>query len=560
MVRFFEHSQGEGFCHILIEPSINDDDALLLSNLLSQKQYTAFEVEFGNLYSIDASIIDILYKEKYINKKSITITTHKNKLNTYFHKLGFHTLFKSMLHEKVLKVDEVEVILIGGSADSSSKIIQIVKEVDFRNLTLIVVQHVEPEKEGVFDKILRNYTDTPIKYAQESEKIKKGHIYIAPNNKHLRVSDGCFTLGDDAKYNFTRPSVSLSYESFSNFYKEKLLVIHECGYAQDGVDKLELLKHNDSLLVIQDINECSATPMIQHALNKNVHDSVLSIADIVDLLNLIDTKRDKEESIGYLLSMIEKKYSYNFKLYDKEMLQRRVAVFMTKHSIKNIKNAIALILFEPSDFKSFFLEVSINVTEPFRNPKSYNQMALFLKQYKKFQNIKVWSAGCSSGEEAYSMAILLDTFNLLDKSIIYATDFNKVILQEAKNALYSRESFALAEKNAQSIENAPAIDLRKYFTLNQNYVKVNEEIQKKVLFFEHNLINDTSFNEFDIIICKNVLIYFEHQLQKRVFQLFYDSLKFGGYLVLGKSESMIAEFLPHFEEWSSSCNIYKKVN
>ncbi|MEA2100273.1 MAG: CheR family methyltransferase [Campylobacterota bacterium] len=555
MLKFFDSNHS---CHIILELPITSDDYDMLKSLFT-KEYSSWHLEFGRVYSIKTDMLNLLYKEIYDNSKHISITTHKNKLNSYLYRRGFKTTFKSLIKQDVLDIENIELVLIGGSADSSSKIIEIVKNVRLHNLALVVVQHVQVDKNGIFDELLQNYTNYKVSYAKDGMKIQKGFIYLAPNNKHLKVKEGFFYLSDDENYNYSKPSISLSYESFSSYYKEKLLVIQECGYASDGVDKLELVKQNSSKLIIQQIEECEAKPMVSNALFLKVHDYVLSLEDIIIYINLLDKRVTKEGWIDYLLEMIYKKYDYDFKLYYRDMVNRRVDIFMAKHDIKSIKNAVGVILFNRSAFKGFFLEVSINVTELFREPKTLKRSADILKKhYKNTYNIKVWSAGCSSGEETYSIAIILDCLGLLEKSIIYATDFNSVVIEEAKNGTYSNKSYEAAQNNFNKI--GLETDLDKYLIKNNNYIEIDERIKDKAMFFQHNLIEDSSFNEFDIIICKNVIIYFDKELQNRFFQLFYDSLKFGGYLVLGESETIARVFCDKFKQSEDNCNIFKKVN
>ena len=554
MLKWFDH---KSLCHIVLELPITIDDKLLMSSLF-EKNYTSWTLEFGRIYSVDIEIINLLYQEIFENFKDIRIIVHKSKLSRYLHKLGFKATFDSLVKEDVVNIKDIEVVLIGGSADSSSKVLEIVENVSLDNLALVVVQHVEPNRDGTFDKILQRKTQYSVSYAKEGSKVKKAHIYLAPRDKHLQVENGYFYFSDEDKYNYAKPSISLCYESFSNYYKEKLLVIQECGYASDGVDKLELLKKNSSKLIIQDIDECEAKPMITNALSVGVHDYVLNLENIIDYIKILDKRFTKESWLEYLLDMIIKKYSYDFKLYHRDMLSRRFDVFMLKHGIDNIKDAVGVILFNRSAFKGFFLEVSINVTELFRKPSSFKKSSKLLdKFYQGRHNVKIWSAGCSSGEEVYSMAILLDIMKLLDKSIIYATDFNATILEEAKNGVYSKETFALAKRNFEELGLETSLD--SYFTENNNFVVINEKIKKKALFFQHNLVEDSSFNEFDIIICKNVVIYFNDNLQDKVFKLFYDSLKYGGHLILGESEMLPSNFLNKFEQISSDCKIFKKV-
>jgi len=551
MLKFFERF---GSCDIIIDPPIVDYDIETLDGLLN-RQYISWNIEFGRVYNINTEIVKLLNKHLLENKK-IKITTNKYKLNRYLHQLGFYSIFKSLINEEIIDIHDINIILIGGSADSSPKIQQIVKDTNLDNLTLIIVQHVEPQRVGIFDEILQNTTKHRVSYAKDGEKIEKGRVYIAPNDKHLKVNNGFFVLSDDKIYNFSRPSISVSYESFSSYYKKTLLVIHECGYASDGVDKLEYLKANSSKLIIQNKDECEATPMVTNALALHVEDYIFNVKDIVVFINLVNKSED--DLFDYLLSMILIKYGHDFTEYHMDMLKRRLAIYMLKHDTKTLKNAIGVILFNKVAFKGFFLEVSINVTEFFRHSNLIkNSINILAKSYKNNKHLKIWSAGCSTGEEVYSTAILLKNLDMYEKSTIYATDFNDIILEEAKNGIFSKNSYILAKDNFAKLELDD--DLDNYFEIYDNFVIANENIRKKILFFQHNLVTDGSFNEFDIIICKNVIIYFKEELQERVFKLFHDSLKFGGHLILGESEIINQKYSSKFKECSHGYKIFQKV-
>ena len=554
MIRFFEDNSS---CHIVIDTLFSNTDNVTFVNFFA-KGYSSWHVEFVGVYSVSAFVVNTLYDEIFVNKKNVSISVHKPRLARYFHRLGFITDFLPLVQDSVVDVENIKLVLVCGSADSSSKIIDIVKNCSFDNLSLVIVQHQQADGVGKFDEILQKYTKYKISYVQDAQKIQKQKIYIAPKNKHLKVKDGYFTLSDDEKYNFSKPSVSVSYESFSNYYKEALLVIQECGYASDGVDKLKLLKENKSKIIIQNKDECEAKPMVTNALIEGVHDYVFKEKEIVNYINFVDKKPVEGECIGYLVEMIDKIYGYDFKLYHRDMIKRRVYAFMVKNRIKSIKNSVGMILFNKHAFKSFFLEISINVTELFRNPISFTYMREILNNsYKHSDNLKVWSAGCSSGKEAISIAILLGSIKKLDRSIIYATDFNSVVLEEAKNGLYSFDTYNVGEQN---IKNSTlGISLDNYFTKNDKFITVNNSIKEKILYFEHNLVTDSSFNEFDIIVCNNVIIYFDDNLQQKVFQLFYDSLKFGGYLILGESELIHNKYSSKFKRYNNETKIYKKV-
>ena len=555
MVKFFD--EGEN-CNIVINNPIIADDIDTIQRLLNSENYTSWSLSFGRIYMIERSLVTLLYDEIFIQKKNIKIITHKEKLNRYLHKIGFRTTFISLIKEDIVSIHDIEVVIVGGSAGSSQKILNLVKKVTLENLTLVIVQHIEENKDECFDEILQQYTNHKVGYARDGDKVEKSRIYLSGKNQHLLVENGIFKTSNAPKYNYSRPSISISYESFSKEYKEKLLVIQECGYLNDGVDKLQFCKENGSHIVVQTLDECEASSMVKKAIAKNVHDYIFKIEDIINYVNFLDRRELKQSCIEYLLENIYYRYGYDFRSYQREMIQRRLDIFMIKYDIKSLKDTVGVILFNTTAFKSFFLEVSINVTEFFRDPSSFEKIAIFIqKSYKNAHHIKIWSAGCSSGKEAYSLAMLLESLAMLKKSLIYATDFNSVILEEAKNAIYSTKTYEIAKKNCNLFQNRGEFD--KYIIKNENFIAVKEEITQKVLFLQHNLVIDSSFNEFDIIICKNVIIYFDYELQEHVFELLYNSLKFGGYLILGESETLDINFVKKFEIVDEDSKIYKKV-
>lgn len=554
MLKFFGHGYS---CNILIESTITREDYELLVTLFA-KPYDNWSINFAFIYVIESDIIALLYQEIVEKKKQIEIITSTYKISRYLRKLGFKVTFNQPQQKSSLDLDAIDVVLIGGSAGSSDKIIEIVKNISLYNLTLVIVQHVEENFEGKFDEILQRYTNHKVSYARDTELIQKGAIYLAQRDKHLKIEDNKFVLSSEAKYNFARPSLSVSYKSFSENYKNRLLVIQECGYAADGVDVLEYLAGQKTKIIVQDTKECEAKSMVEAALDTGFFNHKLNEKDIIAYINLLDKDINSENFIDLLLNMIFQKYGYDFRLYQRGLVQRRLNIFMIKYGIKKLKDLIEVVLFDKKMFKEFFAEVSINVTELFRNPRFFSKVTDFLnRNFQKSGNLKIWSAGCSSGEEAYSMAILLKQNAMLDKTLIYATDFNKAVVQEAKNALYSNASFALAKENYKLVNKDDSLD--NYVVENKNYVTIKEDIKERVLFFEHNLSLDSSFNEFDIIICKNVLIYFDTDLQEKVFELFYDSLKFGGFLIIGESEQIHEQFKNRFKAYDLEYKLFEKV-
>jgi len=200
----------------------------------------------------------------------------------------------------------------------------------------------------------------------------------------------------------------------------------------------------------------------------------------------------------------------------------------------------------------------VNVTEMFRDPSFYSALRKkILPQLATRPFIRIWHAGCSTGEEVYSMAILLHEANLLNKSLLYATDLNPDVLEEAGKGIFSLGQMKQYSENY--IESGGRQDFSSYYTAKYDRVIFNDIFRKRMIFSTHNLVSDSSFNEFQLILCRNVLIYFNKDLQERVFWLFDGSLERLGYLALGSKETMrFADVATKFEQLPGE-KIWKKV-
>jgi chemotaxis protein methyltransferase CheR len=176
---------------------------------------------------------------------------------------------------------------------------------------------------------------------------------------------------------------------------------------------------------------------------------------------------------------------------------------------------------------------------------------------ESYSHIRIWCAGSSKGQEAYSIAIMLAEYGLLERSIIYATDFNGLVLEQAKNGIYSKEEYLQCEENYLLLNNKNPLE--KWFEIEENYVIINDEIRRKVHFFQHNLVTDGEINEFHIVFCRNVLIYFNEKLQKKVINLIYSSLVRDGYLILGDSEHINGEEKFKRLKNNSNSKVFKKI-
>lgn len=264
-----------------------------------------------------------------------------------------------------------------------------------------------------------------------------------------------------------------------------------------------------------------------------------------------------DKSLSEFLVKIHILYGADFIHYNYTTLKRRIEVHAIKLNFEDFEQYKELILNDKIYFDQMFSYFSINVTEFFREPEQLKLFREHIVPYlKTFPYLKIWCAGCSSGESPYSLAIILCEEGLLDKAHIYATDFNHRILSQAKKALFSIEHIEQSRDNYIKSGGKEIFD--DYFIKKGKYYKVKRFLQEKILFCNHNLVTDGVINEFQLIICKNVIIYFDKILKNKVISLFDSSLECNGFLILGNSELLPIEFKDKFDKYIPHSKVYHK--
>ncbi len=265
-----------------------------------------------------------------------------------------------------------------------------------------------------------------------------------------------------------------------------------------------------------------------------------------------------EIELNLLLQAVHLKYGYDFSNYSKAHLKRRVIHRMNLSGLSTVSEMQHKILWDKDFYTSFLQDLSINVTEMFRDPKFYlNFRKKVIPNLSTYAHIKVWHAGCSTGEEVFSLAILLKEENILHKTQIYATDFNKRVLELAKQGIYNKKDMDLYSRNY--IEAGGKGQLSDYYTSKYGSVIFEKSLAKNVVFADHNLVTDGVFAEVNLVFCRNVLIYFNKNLQNRVLGLFTNSLTKRGYLCLGTKETLqFSDYENDYETLDKKYNIYKK--
>lgn len=241
-----------------------------------------------------------------------------------------------------------------------------------------------------------------------------------------------------------------------------------------------------------------------------------------------DTILEQEKAIHdieveLIVSLVHQHYGYDFSHYSRDSLLRRLQEFSDQQQFLHLSEMIPQLLWNQHLFTVFLEKMTIGVTEFFRDSDFFHAFKeQVIPSLSTFPYLKCWHAGCSTGEEAYSMAMLLDANNLLDKAIIYATDINNSALDVAKTGIYSEKSLKQTESKAHHLLGEQS--LKNYYHASYGRAKISDYLLQNITFSHHNLVSDSCFGQMNVVCCRNVLIYFDHELQDRVFKLFSDSL------------------------------------
>ena len=263
--------------------------------------------------------------------------------------------------------------------------------------------------------------------------------------------------------------------------------------------------------------------------------------------------------LDLLLEAVYRQYGYDFRNYARTSIRRRIGRVMADEQVDTISGLQERVLHDAAAWERLLQGISVSVSAMFRDPhffRAFRDRAVPLLRTYPF--IRIWQVGCSLGEEAYSLAIVLEEEGLYDRSLIYATDINDATLRRAREGIYPAD---LMQKYTQNYMLAGGQrSFSEYYTARYEFALMRPSLQRNIVFSQHNLVGDGAFNEFNVILCRNVMIYFNRTLQERTHELFHTSLTMFGILGLGAKESL--RFLPQeqcYEPLASGEKLYRRV-
>lgn len=424
-------------------------------------------------------------------------------------------------------------------------------------MAYVVIQHLSPDHKSLMVELLSRKTIIPVQRAEDGLKVERNHIYLIPPKKNLTLFHGEILLNEPAPRGMVNLPVDLFFRSLAEDQGEKAVGIILSGTGSDGTRGVRAVKEHGGLVMVQDEASAKFDGMPKAAASTGVADFRLPPDEMPDQLlaclrhpYVSRTDRNQEvisEETGLtrLFSMLRSNTKVDFTFYKQSTILRRIERRIAVTQMADLDAYLEYLSRVPSELDALYRELLIGVTSFFRDTEVMTLLSeeVIPELIKNTQDpeMRFWVAGCSTGEEAYTIAIIVsETMEKLGISKhvkIFATDIDKDAILKAGMGVYP-ESIA-ADLNAKL--------LTKYFYFNGESYQVTRSIREMVVFAQHNLVKDPPFTRIDFVSCRNLLIYLQHNLQQQALNMFAFSLKNGGVLTLGTSETvgdMEDRFLP----------------
>ncbi len=452
---------------------------------------------------------------------------------------------------KILSENLFPVVGIGASAGGLEAFKRLIKAIPEKTgMAYILVQHLHPDHSSSLPEILQRETTMPVNEVSDNVKVKPNEVYIIPANKMLVATDGVLQLSPRPSKDHKNMPIDIFFSSLAEVHQSHAIGIVLSGNGVDGTLGLKNIKDQGGITFAQDLDTAAFEAMPRSAIEAEVVDFILAPEEMPrQLLELQRTineiplnntsargKHTEGESLKQLLNLLRIHKYVDFSYYKQSTIQRRILRRLAILKKETIADYLEYLVQNKEELDILFQDLLIPVTSFFRDPKVFENLyeTIFpeLIKNKTLGNpLRIWIAGCSTGEEAYSMGMCLHEY-LSDKVStikiqIFATDVSEKSIVKARSGVYDK-------REVEGISNAR---LQQFFIKTNEHYAVKKAIRDMCVFATHNFLKDPPFAKIDLISCRNVLIYMESFLQKKAINTFHYALNGKGYLLLGKSET-----------------------
>ncbi len=463
-------------------------------------------------------------------------------------------------------VSTVLVVGIGASAGGIDSLKEFFSEMPADSgLAFVVVQHLDPAHASHMAGLLARQTTMKVAEAQDESPIQANRIYTIPPNKFLSVRDGTLRLTEAVKRDGLRLPIDFFFRSLAQDQHEKAIAVLFSGSGSDGTLGIREIRGAGGLVIVQNPETAQFDSMIESAIATGLVDYVLPIRQIPGkLLQYVKQPRlddgadvdQLDDVVSSILNLLVDQNKSDFRCYKRSTVQRRIERRMALHQIPEIADYYRLLYENPDERAKLSKDMLIGVTSFFRDAEAFENLRekviVPLVQEKDNANpLRAWIAGCATGEEAYSVVmVLMEEMARARKNFslqIFASDIDREALKCAREAIYSQSITA----------DVSEARLARFFVKKDGAYQIDKRVREAVTFAEHNVITDPPFLRMDLISCRNLMIYVEPEVQRKVINLFAFALLPGRYLFLGKSDTTIEQSDP-FEPVSRSWRIFQR--
>ncbi len=436
-------------------------------------------------------------------------------------------------------------------------------------MAFIVVAHTSSEHESMLPELIRRKTKMEVQEIKEELKAKPNHVYLPPSNRDATLDNGVFHLENIKKSLEKRLPIDHLFKSLAMDQQEMAACIVLSGTGSDGSAGLKAVKEHGGMVMVQDVNSAKFAGMPQSAIDTGLIDYVSPPQVMPDQLSQYFayivrrdhspelTEEDRfQRNIGKIIIMLGARSGHDFSYYKKGTLVRRIERRMSVRHMDTIEKYISFLHRNPEEVTVLFQELLIGVTNFFRDPEAFDYLKRevlpdLLLRDKADPTFRVWVCGCSTGEEVYSVNILLletmEELGISKELQLFGTDIDAVAVDKARDGVYPENIGS--DVTAQRLE--------KFFAKTDHFYRIRKELREPVVFAVQDVMRDPPFSRLDLLVCRNLLIYLEPAAQKKLIPLFHYTLKPDGVLFLGASET-VGRFTDLFSPVSKKWNIYHK--
>ncbi len=468
--------------------------------------------------------------------------------------------------QRDLDLTDAPIVLgIGASAGGLEAIQQMLTGLpDDHGMILVLVQHLDPDHHSLMPELIAAKTKSAVHSAKDGMKVEPGAIYLIPPGFEMEVQDGALKLEEFESPRGLRRPIDVFFKSLAREYGEHGVAVVLSGTGSDGAEGAREVKGAGGLVFVQDPREAKYDGMPQSVLDLGGADVVSRANEIIDVVqdyfNLRTGSRvepgDNSEFLGRIVRHVRFRTGHDFSEYKQGTIMRRIAVRMSVLNLSQPGDYLRYIAEHKEEADLLFRDLLINVTSFFRDADHFETLKTqvipeIVEGVEEHGEIRVWCAGCSTGEEAYSVAMLLaeevSRTKVQCKIIIFGTDIDEAALMKARAGVYPD---AISE-------NVSAELLDRYFVPRNNGYEVGARLREMVRFSRHSFVKDPPFSKLDLVSCRNVLIYFKEGLQETAVRVFHYALSEGGHLFIGPSENP-APVHEYFSEESTRARLFRR--